>query len=490
MDFLTKRFYPENHQGPQEETMESTMTQQIRQLYEVERLSHRQIAQKLMISRKKVRRIIRGQSLKKPPRKLLIQPYERLIREWYQEHPFLKAIQIHDRLKSYGFPGGYDTVKLYTRSFRKRKSGQFHELEFLLGEEAQVDWMEYRFPFGILYGFVLILAYSRYLFAQFYPRHSLEFFLDGHISAFQEINGIAHRHRYDNLKSVILKRTPEITFNPQFLDFARHYAFSIHPCTPGRANEKGRVERVIRDIKDFLNITPCRDIYEANRKIYLWRGEKNQRIHRSTGLKPIDLLKNEKLKTLPRISYQPYRVVLSQISKTGWVEFDTNRYSTPSSLSGQPCEIFAYPDRLEIWVHRKKIAAHSRSFERHQKIENPAHREKLLNRTPHFKTQRIFQLLNQMDPCVTHFLREAQEDGQDPLTVASDLFPLLVQNSKARFLSAIREANHLKTFKLKYVQSLLQSPRCQPDPLIQPQDSKLLTITYTRRSLHDYDQLV
>jgi hypothetical protein len=95
-----------------------------------------------------------------------------------------------------------------------------------------------------------------------------------------------------------------------------------------------------------------------------------------------------------------------------------------------------------------------------------------------------------MDPCVTHFLREAQEDGQDLLTVASDLFPLLVQNSKARFLSAIREANHLKTFKLKYVQSLLQSPRCQPDPLIQPQDSKLLTITYTRRSLHDYDQLV
>jgi hypothetical protein len=40
------------------------------------------------------------------------------------------------------------------------------------------------------------------------------------------------------------------------------------------------------------------------------------------------------------------------------------------------------------------------------------------------------------------------------------------------------------------VQSLLQSSRSQPEPLIQPQDSKLLTITYTRRSLHDYDQLV
>jgi hypothetical protein len=36
----------------------------------------------------------------------------------------------------------------------------------------------------------------------------------------------------------------------------------------------------------------------------------------------------------------------------------------------------------------------------------------------------------------------------------------------------------------------LRSPRSQPEPQIQPQDPKLLTITYTRRSLHDYDQLV
>ena len=90
----------------------------------------------------------------------------------------------------------------------------------------------------MLYGFVYLLAYSRYLFVHFYPRHSLEFFLDGHLRAFQEIGGLAHRHRYDNLKSVVLKRTPEITFNPQFLEFSRHYGFSIHPCTPGRADEK------------------------------------------------------------------------------------------------------------------------------------------------------------------------------------------------------------------------------------------------------------
>jgi transposase len=470
--------------------MESTVRQQVRQLYEMERLSHRQIAQKLMISRKKVRRIIQAESFQKPPRKLLCQPYDRLIREWYQEYPFLKATQVHQRLKSYGFPGGYDTVKLYTQSFRKRKSASFHELEFLPGEEAQVDWMEYRFPFGVLYGFVLILAYSRYLFAQFYPRHSLEFFLDGHICAFRETRGVAHRHRYDNLKSVILKRTPEMTFNPQFLDFSRHYGFSIHPCTPGRPNEKGRVERAIRDIKDFLKITPCRNLYEANRKTYLWRREKNQRVHRTTNQRPIDLLPQEKLQALPQIPYRPYRIILAQISKTGFVELDTNRYSVPSSYAGATAQILAYPDHLEIVIKGKPIANHPRSWERKQKIENPQHRQSLLNRTPHFKRQRIYQLLTTMNPQVTHFLKQAEEEGQDPYQTGYELFRILLTSSKTTFLAAVREAIQLKIYKTRYVQSLLGSDPSRPPHPVHPQNPTLLTLTYERRSLHDYDDLI
>jgi transposase len=470
--------------------MDSTVIQQVRQFYEVERLSLRQIAQKLQVSRKTVSRIIQGQSLKKPARQVLCQPYDRLIREWYQEYPFLKATQAYERLQSYGFPGGYGTVKRYTRPLRQRKPQGFHELTFLPGEEAQIDWMEWRVPSGVLYGFVFLLAYSRYLFFQFYPRHSLEFFLDGHLRAFQEIGGVLHRHRYDNLKSVVLKRSPEITFNPQFLDFARHYGFSIHPCTPGRANEKGRVERVIGDIKDFLKITPCQDLYEANRKTYFWRQERNQRIHRSTDRKPSDLLKDEKLKTLPQIPYRPHRIVLAQISKTGFVELDTNRYSVPSAYAATTAEILAYADHLEIVVRGKHIAHHPRSFDRKQKIENPQHRQSLLNRTPHFKMQRIYQLLTGMDPNVAQFLKQAEEEGQAPHQTAYELFKILVTTSKTTFLAAVREALQLKIYKTRYVQSLLGSDASRPPHPVHPQNPTLLTLTYERRSLRDYDDLI
>ena len=470
--------------------MDSMTIQQVRQLYEVERLSLRQIVQKLQVSRKTVSRIIQDQPLKKPTRKFLCQPYDRLIREWYQEYPFIKATQVYERLKSYGFPGGYGTVKRYTRPLRQKRSPGFHELTFLPGEEAQIDWMEWRFPFGVLYGFVYLLAYSRYLFVHFYPRHSLEFFLDGHLRAFQEIGGLAHRHRYDNLKSVVLKRTPEITFNPQFLEFSRHYGFSIHPCTPGRANEKGRVERVIRDLKDFLKVTPCQHLYAANREAYFWCQERNQRIHRSTDQKPTDLLKEEKLKTLPQIPYRPYRIVLAQISKTGFVEFDTNRYSVPSAYANTTAEVLAYADHLEIVVRGKHIANHPRSWEQKQKIENPKHRQSLLNRTPHFKMQRIYQLLTGMDPKVAHFLKQAEEEGQEPYQIGYELFRILLTTSKTIFLAAVREATQLKIYKTRYVQSLLGSDLSRPPHPVHPQNPTLLTLTYERRSLRDYDDLI
>jgi transposase len=470
--------------------MDLGIVQQVRHLYEVEHLSMRQIAEKLGISRKRVFRMIHERSLLKPPPESILKPYERLIHQWYKDYPFLKATQVYERLKGYGFMGCYGTVKVYTRSLRKKKLGWFHELEFLPGEEAQVDWMQWRFPFGVAYGFVLILAYSRYLYVQFYPRHSLEFFMDGHLRAFQEMGGVTHRIRYDNLKSVVLQRTPELVLNPQFLDFSRHYGFSIYPCTPGRANEKGRVERVIRDIKDFLGVNPFSDLREVNRKTSLWCQERNQRIHRTTQKRPIDLLPEEKLKPLPQIPYSPYQIVMAQISKTGFVEFETNRYSVASPYSGSSCEILAYPDRLEISVHDKKIATHPRLFEKHQKIEHPSHREKLLQITPHFKAKRIYELMTRMDKTVSHFLQEAESEGQNIRDLAYELFKLLTQNSKALFLSAVREANTLKVHKIKYLQSLLEPSRSRPDHPVHPQNPQLLTITYEGRSLNDYDDLV
>jgi transposase len=470
--------------------MEATVRNQIKHLYEVEKLSIRQIAQKLRRARKTVARVIRNERVMRSYPDSILRPYDRLIDQWYQEYPFLKASQVYERLKSYGFQGGYTTVSVWTQKYRQKKRPAYHELTFLPGEEAQVDWVEERLPWGTAYGFAMILAYSRYLYVRFYPRQSLEFFLEGHLEAYREMGGVARRHRYDNIKTVVIERSPELKFNPQLLDFARHFGFSIHLCNPYRANEKGRIERALRDLRDFLRVHTFEDLKELNRKASLWRIERNQRIHRSTHKTPIEALKEEKLKALPAIPYRPYRVVLASVSKTGFVEFETNRYSVPSSYAERSCEIFAYPDHLDVRAKGNRVAFHRRSFGRKEKIEDPSHREMLLRMTPQFKSQRIYQLMDQMDPALHHFLLEAGQEGQNPLDIAHEFFKLLKHVSKAMLLSAVREANRIGTFKIRYVQSLLQVPQPQPPNPVFPQESRLLDIDYERRNLKDYDELL
>lgn len=343
--------------------MDDALRINARHLYEVEGLSIRQVAVKMGIGRKKAARLLSSSNLKRSVQESIIQPYERLIGEWYGEYPFFRATQIFERLKSYGYTGGYTAVKEYTvRYRRKKKKEAFHELTFLPGEEAQVDWMQWSFPFGVVYGFAFILSYSRYLYAGFYPRQSMEFFLDGHISALQEINGVPQRMRYDNLKSVVITRKPEIVYNTQFLDFARHYGFAIHACNPGKGNEKGRVERVIRDMEEFIKPETFTSIDDLNKRFSIWRAERNRRIHRTTKKRPVDSISEERLKPLPAIQYKAYRCIPAHITKTGFVDFETNRYSVPSSCSQMTGTILAYPKHIEIVI--PKVGASKRKTRR------------------------------------------------------------------------------------------------------------------------------
>jgi hypothetical protein len=110
--------------------------------------------------------------------------------------------------------------------------------------------------------------------------------------------------------------------------------------------------------------------------------------------------------------------------------------------------------------------------------------------TPQFKSQRIYQLMDQMDPALHHFLHEAGQEGHNPLDIAYNFFKLLKHVSKTMLLSALREANRTGTFKVRYVQSLLQVSQPQPPNPVFPQQSKLLDIDYERRNLKDYDELL
>lgn len=459
-------------------------------LAEVQKLSIRQIGRELGMCRKRIRRILKGQIAKAVSRKpSILEPYRQLITTWYGEYPHLKAKQIYERLRSYGYSGGYRTVSKFTRSFRQRKPEVFHTLEFLPGEEAQVDWFFFRHErLGMLAGFLYVLAYSRYAWGKFYPRTSFEFFLAGHLECFEHLKGLARRHRYDNLKSVVLSRKDSrIQYNPQFWDFARFFGFSIHVCNPYSGNEKGRVERVVRDVRTFLYGEDFADLGDLNVQFRIWLRKRSDQIHRSTGKTPGILLGEEKLLGLPRGSYPTTRTIPAvAISKTALVEFETNRYSVPSGCASKRADIIVWPEKIEIVVSSQKVAVHPRSFGKKQLIRNPLHAEKLLERSGHFKYERILQLIKAMDPAFDHFLWAIKEEFER-LQAAYELFQLLKIYSRTILVSAVEELNGIGSFKIKTLRSLLNLPSPKEGDPLWPANLDLLKLSYEQRSLKDYD---
>jgi transposase len=467
---------------------EESLVQRVLHLRQVEKLTQRQISKVLGIGRKRINRILNGAgSAISIPKASILDEYDQLIAHWYKQHPLLKATQVYERLKGYGYQGGYVSVARFTREDRAPKHSAYHPLTFLPGEEAQVDWFFFKHErLGQVAGFLYVLSYSRYAWGIFYPKTSFEFFLAGHLECFKHIGGLARCHRYDNLKSVVLKRSPEIEYNPQFLDFARFYSFSIHVCNPYSGNEKGRVERLIRDIRVFLYAETFDSLGDLNDKFHQWLEKRNATVHRSTQKAPKDLLGQERLIHLPENSYLPNRVIPAVSSKTALVEFDTNKYSVPSTCAGKALEVIAYPDRIEICVAGKTVANHRRSFGKNETIQNPLHAETLLNRTPQFKMQRVLQVMTDMDPAFRHFFDHQDNDGER-IQAAYQLFILLKTHSRSMLISAIRELNTLCCFKTKALLSLLQLPDAREPDSLWPQNQQLLNLTYEERRLDDYD---
>ena len=432
--------------------------------------------------------MIEGTNQAKPLEKPgVLDQYAQLIGHWYSQHPKLKAIQIYERLKEYGYSGSYESVVRESREYRRPKQTAYFPLTFVPGEEAQIDWFFYNDErLGMMAGFVYVLSFSRYAWGMFYPKHSFEFFLAGHVECFKHIGGLAHRHRYDNLKSVVIKRDPEIVYNGQFLDFARFYGFSLHVCNPYSGNEKGRVERLIRDIRVFLYGKTFKDLADLNNQFHEWLNKRNEKIHRVTGKTPKELLSQERLIAVAQRDYPIYRVEQSRASKTGFVDFERNKYSVPTTCSGKKVEVMVYVEHIEICIDGKKIALHKRSFKKGEEFKNPLHEQKLLEYSGAFKLKRILDLIMGMDDVFNAFIQN-QDDENSQKEAAYQIFILLKTHSRLMLISAVRELNAMRCFKIKSLLSLLNVPQPKEGQPLWPQQKDLLNLTYTERKLNDYD---
>jgi transposase len=179
--------------------------------------------------------------------------------------------------------------------------------ETAMGEQLQVDWVEFRKGSAPLHAFCATLGFSRASYVEFVSNMKVETLIACHERAFAAFGGVTRRVLYDNMKTVVLERDAygegEHRFHAGFLDYARHSGFVIKLCQPYRAKTKGKVERFNGYLRRSFYVPLASrlaqsgqklDVVTANVEVAHWLREvANARIHGTTGEPPAEALKRE-----------------------------------------------------------------------------------------------------------------------------------------------------------------------------------------------------
>jgi hypothetical protein len=294
--------------------------------------------------------------------------------------------------------------------------------------------------------FVLVLSYSRRIFLRFYLNARMENFLRGHEAAFTAWSGLPRVLLYDNLKSAVLERHGDaIRFHPTLLAFAAHYRFAPRPVAVARGNEKGRVERAIRTIRDqFWPARQWTDLDDLNAQAAAWCDawalDRPCPEDRARSVRQVFADEQPRLLALPATPFATDERVVVRIGKTPYARFDGNDYSLPHTQVGRTLEVVASPAEVRILAGAEVLARHVRCYDKGQQIEDPTHIAALVAHKGAARQHRGQDRLAQAVPNSQTLLVQAAERGNPMGAIVTTLLGLLDDYGAQALSAAIDES--------------------------------------------------
>lgn len=467
------------------------------------------IARQLGIHHTTVDRVLSQAGLPKAERARrpsIVDPFHPLILETLAQYPSLTATRLLAMAQARGYRGGASQFRAHVAQLRPRRPPEAYlRLKTLPGEQAQVDWGHFgQVPIGRakrpLMAFVLVLSFSRQIFLRFYLNQRMDNFLRGHVAAFDALGGVPKVVLYDNLRSAVLERRgAAIRFHPTLLDLSAHYRFEPRPVAPARGNEKGRVERAIRYIREsFFAGRRWSDLDELNAQAAAWCSgcSAQRRCPEDPALSVAEAFAKERgqLIGLPENPYPIDERLEVRVGKTPYLRFDLNDYSVPHTHVQRTLTVSASLTRVRVLDAETLLATHPRSFDKGRQIEDPAHVAELVAVKRAARGHRGIHRLAQAAPASEELLRQAAERGT-PLTRASaQLEQLLDAYGAGELEQAIAEALAHQVPHPNAVRQVLErrrEQREQPPPLTLtlPAHDKAKGIVVRPAPLAPYDQL-
>jgi transposase len=420
--------------------------------------------------------------------------------------PKLCASRLYEMVRQRGYAGGPDHFRHVVALHRPRPAAEAYlRLRTLPGEQAQVDWGHFgQLLVGraerALMAFVMVLSYSRWIFLRFFYGCAMESFLRGHVAAFASFGGVPRVALYDNLKSAVLERRGDaIRFHPTLLELAAHYRFEPRPVAVARGNEKGRVEKAVRYIRDsFFAARSFSDLEDLNAQAAAWcstiAASRPWPEDRTKMVQEMYLAERERLLALPGEPFPTHERAEVSVGKTPYVRFDRNDYSVPHTQTRRTLVVVADPERVRILDGTEEIASHPRSFSKGEQIEDPAHIRGLEQEKRSAREHRGIDRLSHAVPASRAVLLSLAERGLNLGSATAALLRLLDHYGPARLEAAITEAlakgsphPHSVRLILERAERDRHSP--PPLPVHLPDDPRIRSLAVRPHSLDGYDAL-
>lgn len=464
------------------------------------------IATQLAVHHDVVRRVLAQHGMPVPEllrRSRIEDPYVDFIVDTLTKYPRLHGSRLFQMAQQRGYPGSQSHFRRVVARYRPRKEPEpFLQLSKLPAEEAQVDWgcfgsVQIGRARRNLYAFVMTLSWSRMTWLQFFFDMQMANFQQGHVDAFCFFGGVPRKLLFDNLKSAVIERDGNaIRFNERLLQLASYYGFEPRAAAPRRGNEKGRVERSIRYVRDnFFAAREFHNIRQLNEEARAWSIEvaAKRRWPQDDTRQVCEIFAEErsKLRPLPDNQFPAHERKTVSVGRTPWLRFDTNNYSVPPRYVRRSVDVLADHEQVRVVADGKLIAEHQRSFDRRESIEDPSHTEELKAFKRKARQASAGDRLRAAAPSVEEFLYRGAERGHNLGGLTSTLIGLLDTHGGPALAAAVVIVNARNIVSANAVRLVLEQQaraagRKPPTPVRLPRQ-ELAELSVREVDLSSYD---
>lgn len=319
-----------------------------------------------------------------------------------------------DLVERHGFAHQYNSVKRFVATLKTRAPERFDVLEFLPGEEAQVDYGQgaptrikpgkYQRP----YLFVMTLKYSGKSFRTVVWKTNQAVWAQLHERAFRAFGGCCQYVVLDNLKEGVLR--PDLYepgLNPVYAALLAHYGVVADPCRVRDPNRKGTVESAIQHTQGTaLKGRQFESLDEQHEWLAHWEERwAALRIHGRKKRQVLEMYQEEQphLRPLPLEGFRLFTQGVRTVDDAGLVQVEGSYYAAlPAALySTVTVRIYAYA--IEI------LDAGGQVLRRHEKSPRKGAfmldgADRIFN--PSRASARVLARVEQIGPCTAAFARE------------------------------------------------------------------------------------